>query len=266
MNRKLTLAFSLVALLCLGMAMQTYAQTRVLGVAGGDELIYDVKSYWTSQDPSATVPAELSVMNETDNFTIKITIVSDPNVTTTQLWNFVNETQQPYLVSWNVETGESYHMISPFEGIVGANLAAGDMLHPLGNDTITINQTTTRSYASGDREINVVEIESPIIESSNNGTTQETIGNRRIAFYLDKETGVLVESSDEAEYFDSQETGSVVWTLKETNLWSVSADSGNNGDTDLPIPLPVLIGIVVVVVGAIVAIVFLKGRPRRRRH
>ncbi|MCW4005528.1 MAG: hypothetical protein NWF04_02865 [Candidatus Bathyarchaeota archaeon] len=264
MNLKLTLAFSLVAILCLGMAIQTYAQTRVPGVSNGDEMVYDVKAYWTSQNSSATVPPELQQMNSTGNFTVKVTIVSAPNVTTTQLWNFVNNTQQPYLVTWDIETGESYYYVqSPFEGIVGADLTAGDLLHPLGNDTITINQTITRSYADGEREINIVELTAPIVDSESNDAN--TIGTRRTAFYLDKVTGVLVEAQDEVEYFDNEETGSVIWMIKETNLWAVSNDNGNtSGDDNLSLPLHIIAGIIAVVIVVVIAIVVLRGRKKRK--
>lgn len=247
MNIQRAVAISLFVLLCLGLVGQTIAQNRVPGVKGGDYFTYTLASYWSSDDPNATVPTTLLDINNTLWYKFAVSGVSGPNVTATDIWHFVNGTEQNFLVSQNVDTGDSYYM-NAFQTVVGANLGVGDLLHPLGGDLITINQTITRSYASGARDTNLV-----ILSFSNS-----TIGTENVTYSFDKATGMMVELQDNSEYISPRENSSVTWTLKETNLWTVSGFSSS-------LPLPILVAVIVIVIVVIVALLLvLRNRGRRK--
>jgi hypothetical protein len=265
MNKKLTITISLLILLCFGVVGQALAQTRTPGVKANDYLVYKITTHWNPASASEDTPPTLIDLNNTKHYNVTINGISGANVTTNQLWDFVNGTELPYLVVWNLESAESYYMSSQFEGIVGANLGVGDLLHPSGNDSLTINQTITRNYASGARETNVVQLSSPVqnstTDSVTNQTTYTTIGNQDLTFYLDKATGVLVEQRSEISSISPVEAGSTIWTLKETNLWEVSAS------TTTELSTPIIIAIVAVIVIVVVAIVFVVIRRNgHRKH
>ncbi len=262
---KLATAISLILILSIGVAGQALAQTRTPGVKGGDYLIYNLTTHWTSDNASDT-PFDLTDLNNTKVYNVTISAVQDGNITTTQLWDFKNGTEIPFLVVWNIETAQSYYMSSEFEGIVGANLNVGDLLHPGGNDTFAVNQTITRNYASGPRETNVVELINPVqnatTNSDTNETTYNTIGNETLIYYIDKATGVLVEQNTEIDSFTAPESGSVIWTLKDTNLWTVSADS-SFPEITMPIIIAIVSVVIVVVVLAVVLMMRKKGGRKR---
>jgi hypothetical protein len=266
MNSKLIIILGLSFVLCFGLAGQTLAQSRIPGVKSQDYLIYSIVAYWSSENASAPVPSSLVDLNKTSQYQVTIGGTSGVNITSTHSWSLENGTQINYLVTIDVESGEAYyHSFNqpPFEGIVGADINSGSLLHPAGNDSITINQTITRNYASGPRDTNVVEltgqIENETLDSVTNTTVFTTIGTEKVEFYLDKATGVLVEQNTTVESFEPQESASIVWTLRDTNLWDVAQ----------PLDLLLIVIIVVAVAVAIIApIVYLrlprKGKQKKR--
>ncbi len=247
MNIQRALAISLFVLLCFGLVGQILAQTRVPGVKEGDYFTYTLASHWSSDDPNATVPTTLLDINNTLWYKFAVSGVSGPNVTATDTWHFVNGTEQNFLVSQNVETGDTYFM-NAFQTVVGANLSVGDLLHPLGSDMITINQTITRNYASGARDTNLV------ILSFTNSTT----GTENVTFSFDKATGMMVELQDNSEYINPIESSSVSWTLKETSVWTVSGPFSS-------LPLPLLLAIIAIVVITVVALSAVLLYRRRKK-
>jgi hypothetical protein len=252
MNMKLTTTLPLLVLLCFGLVGQTVAQTRVPGVQAGDHFTYTVSTSWSSDNLTARVPTILLEMNNTLWYKVSVSGVSCSNVTTTDVWHFVNGTEVPSLVVQDVDSGSMYYMTG-FGGIVGANLGVNDLLHPSGDDLLWVNQTISRNYASGKRDTNVVMGSYPLEDSTNN-----TIGTENVAYYFDKATGVLVELRDAMEYVNPKENGSVIWMLRDTNLWTVSAFS-----LTLPLPMPILLAIIAVIIVAIASVIFYR---KRRNH
>ncbi len=263
MNTKLAITASIAILVCAALVGSTFAQTRVPGVKSQDYLTYSLVAYWHSDNASEPVPQSLVEVNQTKDYKVMISgVLNNVNVTATHTWNFKNGTQVPYLIAIDIESGTPYYLSGaqpPFEGIVGANLKAGDLLHPAGNDSIAINQTITRNYADGSRPTNVVDLSSPIqnqTTDSNNQTVLETIGNQDVTYYLDKATGVLVEQNTTLQSFVPKDTATVIWTLKETNLW--------NASPAMNLFLPIIVAVVVIAAIVVVAAVY---RIRRRgRH
>jgi hypothetical protein len=259
MNRKLTVTLSLLAILGFGLAGQALAQTTsgVPGVKLGDNFIYSITAQWSTTNASLAMPNVLLMYNSTLHFNVTVIAVRDSNVTLLNSWVFTNGTVLTAPSLSNVDSGALIDYIPgypAFQGLFDANLAVNNLLYPSGNGSLTINQTTTRDYASGKRDTNVVTGSFPVSDPNNNTGTQTTTD------YIDKTTGVLVELHNDIKFSDYN--ASITWTLKNTNLWTVSA-------APLPLPLPVIIAIVVMIVAVVAVIVFYRERKKgkkKRRH
>jgi len=258
MNRKIAITFSLIVILGFGLAGQTLAQTASWepGVMQGDYLIYSITSHWSTTNSSLTVPDELLLYNSTLRYNVTVDVVQGPLVAILTNWVFTNGTDLTEPSYSNVTSGELINYLSvypAFQGIYDANLAVNNLLYPLGNDSLTISQTITRDYYSGKRDTNVV-ITSDPIKDVNNKTGTQTIVN-----FIDKSKGVLVELNSDIKFADYN--ASIIWTLKDTNLWTVSAATL----PPLPLPLPVIIAIVVVIVAVVAVVVFYRERKQGRK-
>jgi len=246
MHRKLAITFILLAILGFSLAGQALAQSASgePGVKPGDYLVYSIISTWSSTNPALAIPAELLQYNETLRYNVTVEAVQDANVTILNSLVFINGTTQNAPSLSNTDSGQLLDYLPDypaFQGLFDSNLAANSLLYPSGNESVIINQTVTRNYASGNRATNIVSNSFPLSDI-NNQTGTETI-----TFYIDKSTGVLVERNDLLQFPDY--TASIIWTLKATNLWTVSAEP-------LPIPLPIIIAIVVIIVVLIAVVVF----------
>jgi hypothetical protein len=254
MNKKLAVTLPLLILLIFGLVGQTFA-TLTSGVKAGDYFTFTVTSYWESNNASSTVPTDLLEINNTLSHKATVIIVLGTNVTWDEAATYTNGTEvNPIRVTQDLDSGTFY----PYYGwvsVIGANLRENELIHPNGTDLITINQTISRSYGSGNRDTNVVTFTAPILDSTN--TT--TIGNATYSYCYDKATGILVENR--REITQSGETGSIVILLKETNLWTV----GEEAPLQLPLPMPILIAIIVVIIVVIVCIIFYRTRKNRRK-
>ena len=263
MKTKLAITISLMIILSLGVMGQVFAQTRVAGVGSLDYFIYSITAHWQSNNASEPVPDTLIAWNLTKQYKVSISGIDGTNVTSTQTWDFTNGTETPYLITIDIESGTPYYLSGtqpPFEGIVGANLTAGDLLHPTGTDLVTINQTITRNYASGPRLTNVVDLSGPIQNQTSSGNV--TIGSQDVTFYIDKATGVLVEQDTTLQSFTpTVETASVIWNLRSTNVWNAASP------TDALVPTTIIIvAAVVVIIVVAAAMIFRPRRPRHRRR
>ena len=92
----------------------------------------------------------------------------------------------------DVDTGVSY---GAFAALIAGSLNAHEVIHPLGADGITINETVIKTYQSGNRDTN------RIVTEYRNATTGTT---RRVDRYFDKQTGILVESHETITSADSK--------------------------------------------------------------
>jgi hypothetical protein len=178
-----TQSLSLLAIILLSssilFAASTSAQTVNVGVSKGETFTYSYNLIWTSTDPSATPPTDLVDYNNTQEIQFKITSVSGPEIGVDFIRIFKNGTQTVQSGSIDVQSGST---TVPFGFlIIGSNLNKNDRVYPEGGYQ-TITDTVTRSYASGQRETNVLGS-----QDSSGGTT----------IYFDKIKGVAVEHSYE---------------------------------------------------------------------
>lgn len=257
MKRKLSVLIFALFFFCL--IGKGFAQIRVPGVESGDYFTYNLTSHWSSEDANATVPDEMKELSNLLWINFSVSGVRGANVTAIDTYHFVNGSERNFLVVQNVETGESLYM-NAFQSVVGSNLKVDDLLHPRGNDSLRINQTVTRSYASGSRQTNVITVYETIEDENNS-----TIGNQNITYYFDKVTGMLVESIFQLEYTDSKENGSVITKLAETSNWKVSSSSPQ-GSIELLVPLPIIVVLASVIVLVLIIFIFYSRRKRHKKR
>jgi hypothetical protein len=211
MTKKLGIATFLSVLLCLTMVGSVWAQTRVPGVFQGNTFTYDVTASWSSNSPTAAVPAELLDINKTEYYRVTIAAVSGAEITTQTVWRFINGTETNTVGTINVETGITN---GGFWAIVAGNLGVNDRLHPSGQNYITVNATVTRDYLGGARETNHL-----ILTLQDSDTGGDFI--EHVDYYFDKQTGMLVQLNDAKVYSNPTTTITKFWRIKESNVWVV---------------------------------------------
>jgi hypothetical protein len=212
MIKKLSIVTILLVLLCFTIVGRAWAQTRVPGVVQGNVFTYDVTSFWSSSDQSATIPENLLDINKTEFYRVTITEVSGAEITTQNTWHFTNGTETSTIGTVNVEAGGSS---GGFWAIVAANLRANDLVHPYGQDAITVNETIIRAYPGGERETNHFTV--------NYQGDDETYGyyTEEGDCYFDRKTGMLVELYDKASFVSANIESAVLWKIKDSNVWVV---------------------------------------------
>jgi hypothetical protein len=186
--------------------------TRVPGVSVGDTFTFDVSSFWSSSAANAVVPQGLLEINQTESFQVTIFNVTGPMVTTSDAWFFKNGTVHNSSSLVNVESGYN----SGFWAVVAANLGKDDLLHPAGQNGITVNDTIPWDYPSGARETNHFKI--------NYQGNDETYGyyTAESDYYFDKATGMLVELHDRSTFLGANMQSAILWKIKASNVWVVS--------------------------------------------
>ena len=207
--KRIATAALLVVFLSSIMVASARALVLMPGVVIGDYFVYDVSAFWSSTDEYASIPSDLVEINQTEAVEIRIHNVTGANVTTFIAAYYRNGTTPAEYGLVDVDTGAYY---GSFAAIIAGNLNAHDVIHPLGADAITINETVIKAYESGNRETNRIVIE------STNATTGVT---GRVDRYFDKLSGMLVESYETTTSADSKTTTTITWKLRETNQWVV---------------------------------------------
>lgn len=187
------------------------------GVKVGDEFTYDIKGFWSSQDPDAAPSESFFELNMTEWFKVTVTGVSGAEVSVNTTWRFNNGTEFERASSINVETGMPYPS-DAFYPIYAANLKANDYVRPIGPDRSTVNETSTRQYASGTRETNRISV----VQESYDANEPSRTWTENTNIYFDRRTGVLVELCDTNVYTNPDATLTILWTIRDTNVWAVS--------------------------------------------
>jgi hypothetical protein len=198
MNKRLiaiTLLLCFAALTVTGINTSKAEQSFVPGVIQGDTFWYTEYSHWTSSDAYASIPQDLVTANQTAYTEVAMSDVNATAVTTFTALYYTDNTQVALRGSTNILTGEVTN--SGFPAIIGSNLTAGQIIHPLGSDGITINETITKDSRQTNR----------IYITRYNATNGVTASDDR---YFDKITGMLVEE------IVSQSDGGAVSGVVET--------------------------------------------------
>ena len=198
MNKRLiviTLLLCFAALTVTGVNTSKAEQSLVPGVNQGDGFWYTEYSHWVSSDKYASIPTDLVTANQTAYTEVVMSNVNTTTVTTFTALYYTDNTQQAYRGSTNILTGDVTN--SGFPAIIGANLTAGQIIHPSGSDGITINETITKDSRQTNR----------IYITRYNATNGITASDDR---YFDQITGMLVEE------IESQSDGGAVSGTIET--------------------------------------------------
>ncbi|MCL2134407.1 MAG: hypothetical protein FWH37_02470 [Candidatus Bathyarchaeota archaeon] len=225
MNKRLLIISIVLCLVASIFVGNIQAQTIVPGVTPGMTFNYCLSSYWSSSDPFDSIPVELLLVNQTLYVELRISEVNSTHVVTDSMCYYTDGTATFERGAVDLYTGND----QGFSGVIGANLKAGDFIHPIGTDSLTIADTVTRTYEKGDRETNHVHI-------VDGNKTAGYIGTRDL--YFDKKTGILVEQIDQVETTEFP-TGitQVTWKLDSTlNVedWTVTGKFSTINNTGSP--------------------------------
>jgi hypothetical protein len=248
-------------LLCLAVVAQVSAQTQAtVGVSQGNIFKYDTKGYWTSTNASATVPASWAELNQTEWYQATISSVTGTTVSIKTVQHFFNGTEIPQDQLIDVGIGVGGSLL-----VYASNLQFGDKLYPSSSLPWTINETVQRTYGSGERATNHIEVRMNNLED---------YVYRYTSLYFDRSTGILVDA-----YFEDvltqtpDQTFSRTIKITESNVWTVpgtpsDGNGGNGGGGGPPwqLPLEWLVGIVVVVVVVVAAASLLVMRRRKKKY
>jgi hypothetical protein len=218
MNGRIVFFTLISTFLLLALVVAASAQTRTVGVSLGNTFRYGVAVSWSSNDPSATPPSELVDANNTQWADLTITAISATNLTGQMTAHYKNATEATSggWVDVNIGDGENLTIF-----VISANLAQGDSIYNSSQyTTATINETVSRTYSSGPRDTNHLNI-----------TGSPGIGQSYSAEYFwDKSTGIAVEllreyTNQTGAYTttwseDVQITSSDLWTVPEFPTWT----------------------------------------------
>ncbi len=251
MSKKLAVTVSLLTVLCISMFAPVLVHAASPGVQEGEYFTYSIKTNWETTNSSRTVPEYLLETNKTQHYNVIVSYVSGANVTATNTWQYVNGTTGNTRVDMEVDNGEviSYIPGHPaFLGFYPANLSTNDPIRPLNPTGLWVNETVSREYAGRNREVNVVRFSYEVTDYYNS-----SFGEESVTYYIDKETGVLVEQTAYTEFPD--ENGSITWVLTATNAWK---------DANAPLSLSMFeIAAIVAVIAILIAVVVLLLKRRR---
>lgn len=215
----ITIVIGLVAL-SLGLwaivAFQTPASSSALpGVAMGNVFTYSIKGYAVLTSENASIPERFYELNMTDYYRVTITNVTGPEVHFNTTWHLVNGTEIENIGYVNVFTGADNQI---FWAIYPANLTVNHYVSPGGSDEAIVNETETRTYASGMRETNIMTLQNQFLDTTNPNRTV----NDYLYVHFDKATGMLVELRDMRLYSDPEVILTTEQVLVSTNVWAVN--------------------------------------------
>ncbi len=198
---------ALVLLFCVATVDVASTQTLSPGVSKGDVFCYVMYGHYSSSDPDAVIYVPEFENNNTEWVRLEITGVSGPIVSHVYTLHFKNGTESRIDAQTDITKSAAN---SEFRGvpICATNLGAGDQLLTV---QLTINETITRSYPSGDREINHV-----------NWNSTLDYGDA----YFDRKTGILIELC-RAHLFINPNTGEIIKktdiiNMRSSNVWTIS--------------------------------------------
>jgi hypothetical protein len=177
--------------------IRVQAVEYVPGVKVGDWIKYgQLTITWTG---NGTEPSSITEEKKVSWARITVITISGPIVNINETVHYNNSTEILENGTEDVSGGAQY---TSFPFVIARNLTAGD---PIITQTgsAQINQTTTRTYASASRRVNILNLTTTYQDQ----TTVST-------FYFDQSTGFMVELYSK----DAYQVRDLIAT--ETNMWS----------------------------------------------
>lgn len=185
----------------------------VTGVVAGNTFTYDLKAYTSVSEDNVTLPQGVSEYNNTEWYKITITSVDGSVVSFNTTWRFVNGTEIERSGYVNVLTDDN----QAFWAIYPANLTENKLVRPQGTYGNYVNDTEVRTYKSGDRETNLMNTQTELLDS---GDPTRVFDDYRYV-HFDKITGMLVELKEIQVYNSPEAVLTYDWVLVGSNVWTV---------------------------------------------
>ena len=254
MNKMLPLVVFIVGVLGLGLLNVAFGQmmSSSVGVARGDFFNYSYTCYFDSDDPHAVPPASFSWINQTGYFMINVTDVSGSSIHFGTTMYGLNGTNSFGVCSMDVETGMA--SISGYGGpdelnnfyFMARNVGMMGRMFPSSNFSPTINDTSLRTYPSGQRLTNHFI------------TTSTTQGGMMVEsdYYFDQATGMMVEWRQQTIQTngDFQTNSTQMMGINASSVWTIP---------EFP---TAAVSVVVVGVFAAASAVLIAGKRRTQHH
>jgi hypothetical protein len=192
-------------------------ETSLVGLSVGDTFTYKLTGVSVLFDQEAVTPAYLSEYNNTHFYQVTITGINGSVVTFDTDWAFNNGSAPILTQEWvNVATGANS---GDFWAIYPANLTVNDLLSPQGGNGLTVNSTTTQTYADSTRTTNYWSTST--VFTNINDPTENTQQTNIMQVYFDQQTGMLTSLTSIQEYNNPEYNIIITWQLTSTNVWTV---------------------------------------------
>jgi len=246
----LLIALSLIVALSLPLP-NAFGVNYAVGVSVGDWAEYTILGGWNTTEPSVDMPQFVRDARNTDRIQINVTRVSFTSVTILAVTQFKDGSGKSNVNVGDIRTGTGNLSLQ----VIGADLSEGDKLSEA-NEALTVNRTTTKTYAKAARTVNYAYSEE---------FASREIGDESAVyeFYWDRATGIVAAMSL-VKVFESESyttIASVMMEINETNVWQPEINSGLSAEWIIT---------AVIVVSGTIAVVYLvmrevrAGRRRRR--
>ncbi|HEX7483058.1 MAG TPA: hypothetical protein VF350_06295 [Candidatus Bathyarchaeia archaeon] len=223
-HRKIYIAIILLAVLIAAsaaviLATQTPGTKPVsLGVHTGDTFTYHLLGTSNLTSLAAVETPGFSVYNDTDNYKITITNVQGTLVSLNTLWTFKNASAITGSQTIDLSNGNKTDD-KGFWAIYASNLNVGDLLRPNGFDGLTVNASSTITYAASTRERNFMSIGGESYLATD--PTHSTLRYDTTLVYFDKQTGMLETLIWITDYNNPEMREVITWTLIDSSVWAV---------------------------------------------
>ena len=233
-NRKLGIAFALIYVILMALAIPVLAVDYNPGVSVGQGAEY---GNYEMDDQETNV-----------NWTrLYVAAVSGKEVTLTEFTAYMDGTDETVDRVYNVEAGTVDGQLATFPGtwIIAANLNENDTLPPVDLGYV-VNKTETRTYLGVSRSVNIVSYS----YSGEGYTLSET-------FVYDKASGIMLEMEGEAVAGDVTSTYSHSITV--TNIFEEPEPTPTPSE-EIPVEYIYVAVVAVVIIVIAIAVVLIKRK------
>lgn len=191
--------------------------SRLPGVQAGDWAKYNVTLNYSTNDPNPLITKP--PLDDIEYYKMEVQSVDNTNITYQTIMHYRNGTEMSMPSSIDISSGQmNYGYSSSYGPLIAANLTAGDKIY-LNSLSVTINATSTGTYAGRQREVNCLDM---IMNSTNPYSPQQTLAEFK--FLWDKMSGIFVAVNESMVFTDTSKgyTTQIAISLiiTETNIWS----------------------------------------------
>ena len=197
--------------------------SRLPGVQAGDWAKYDVAFNYSTNDPNPLMTKP--PLDDIEYYRMEVQSVEGTNVTYQIIMYYRNGTEMS-MPGWiDVSSGQmNYGYYASYGPLIAANLTVGDKVY-LNSYPVTINATSTGTYAGRQREVNCLDMTmNSTIPYSWNDNSSLLTQFMELKFLWDKMSGIFVAinesmvSTDISKGYTTQIN--IILIITETNIWS----------------------------------------------